>query len=270
VIPRIRPALTTLSAILLIVVLSAAGCVSADTKAAVIPSPITTATLAPTITPTATATPTSTSTPTATLSPTPSPTLTQTPIPTPYGCLRPPDDYTQVVERGEYIVNQRTLAMLEHAQELYGGSHDLVKAITQGSYHPGVDASFGTHDGGGVVDLAVRDLEDWHHILYEDMDAIILALRRAGFAAWVREQDSLYEGSPIHIHAVAVGDAELSEAAERQLTGPEGYFRGYDGLPVDPPQPDPHGGPIVCPWMEAMGYRDLRMAAAPTLSTDSE
>jgi hypothetical protein len=255
----LRIALALLASALL-----AGGCVSEDAKAAITHPTAVTGSPSPIATMTATTTPTSTSTPTVTPSPTPSPTPTQIPVPTPYGCLRPPDDYTQVVERGEYIVNQRTLAMLEHAQELYGGSHDLVKAITQGSYHPGMEASFGTHDGGGVVDLAVRDLEDWHHILYEDMDAIILALRRAGFAAWLREQDSLYEGSPIHIHAVAVGDVELSEAAERQLAGPEGYFRGYDGLPVDPPQPDPHGGPIVCPWMEAMGYRDLRLAAAPT------
>jgi hypothetical protein len=261
----LRSALALLAAALL-----AAGCVSEDAKAAITHPTTVTGSPSPTATMTATASQTPLPTPTVTPSPTPSPTPTQTPVPTPYGCLRPPDDYTQVVERGEYIVNQRTLAMLEHAQELYGGTHDLVKAITQGSYHPGVDASFGTHDGGGVIDLAVRDLQDWHHILYEDMDAIILALRQAGFAAWVREQDSLYEGSPIHIHAVAVGDAELSEAAERQLMGPEGYFRGYDGLPVDPPQADPHGGPIVCPWMEAMGYRDLRMAAAPTLSIDSE
>jgi hypothetical protein len=251
---------------LLAAALLAAGCISEDAKAAVTHPTAVIGSPSPSATMTATASQTPLPSPTAT----PSPTPTQTPTPTPYGCLRPPDDYTRVTVRDEYIVNQRTLAMLEHAQALYGGSHDLVKAITQGSYHPGLDASFGTHDGGGVIDLSVRDLQDWHHILYEDMDAIILALRQAGFAAWVREQDSLYEGSPIHIHAVAVGDAELSEAAERQLAGPEGYFRGYDGLPVDPPQPDPHGGPIVCPWMEALGYRDLRMAATPTPSPDSE
>ena len=52
------------------------------------------------------------------------------PTATPYGCLRPPDDYTLVVIRDEYELNQRTLAMLEHAQTLYDGSHDFVKAIT--------------------------------------------------------------------------------------------------------------------------------------------
>jgi hypothetical protein len=182
------------------------------------------------------------------------------PQPTPYGCLEPSDDYTRVEVNG-YEISQRTLSMLEHAQDLYGGDHDLVQAITQGSYHPGVEASFGTHDGGGAVDLAVRDLEDWHTILTDDLDAIILALRQAGFAAWVREEGDLYEDSPIHIHAIAMGDADLSDAAREQLAGPAGYFRGYDGLPVDPPQPDRHDGPVVCPWMLRLGYRDLRMTA---------
>jgi hypothetical protein len=199
--------------------------------------------------------------PQATATASPSPTLTPSPsateTPTPYGCERPLDDYTVMTLPGEYQLNQRTIWMLEHAQALYGGSHDLIKAITQGSYNPGVDASFGTHDGGGAVDLSLRDLNDWNHILMEDAETIILGLRRAGFAAWVRATDALYPGSPLHIHAVAIGDAELSPAAQSQLVGPEGYFRGMNGLP-DNTQPDPHGGPILCPWMVEMGYSDLR------------
>jgi hypothetical protein len=33
-----------------------------------------------------------------------------------------------------------------------------------------------------------------------------------------------------------------------------------DDLPpeYDGPHPDPHGGPVVCPWMVEMGYTDLR------------
>jgi hypothetical protein len=206
----------------------------------------------PSATPTA-AIPTITPTPT-----TPVPSATSIPTATPYGCLRPPEDYTIVIIRDEYQLNQRTLAMLEHAQTLYGGSHDFVKAITQGSYSPGLDASFGTHDGGGAVDLSVRDLNNWHNIIYDEFDAIILALRQAGFAAWVRDTDELYAGSPLHIHAIAIGDRDLSEAAQLQLTGPAGYFRGYNGLPEDPPLPDGWGEPVICPWMLDMGYADLR------------
>jgi hypothetical protein len=164
---------------------------------------------------------------------------------------------TRVALPGGYVLNQRTVSMLEQAQTLYGGTHDLLLAVTQGSYHTGVDASFGTHDGGGAVDLSLRDLQNFHHILTEEEDVLILALREAGFAAWVREQGVLYPDSPIHIHAIAVGDPELSPAAEDQLTGTVGYFRGMNGLP-DTPLPDAHGGPIVCPWMEALGYHDLR------------
>jgi hypothetical protein len=154
-------------------------------------------------------------------------------------------------------LNRRTVSMLEHAQVLYGGTHDFMLAVTQGSYSIGVDASFGTHDGGGAVDLSIRDLTNWSHVLYEEVEQIINSLRHAGFAAWLRDTDSLYPGSPVHIHAIAVGDAELSEAAQSQLTGPEGYFRGHNGLPEDT-QPDAHGGPILCPWMVEMGYKDLR------------
>lgn len=199
--------------------------------------------------PTATGTPTSTPTPAPTATPTP----TAEPTPTPFGCVAPPEDYTRVEVYGSTI-SRRTEAMLEHAQALYGGEHDFVLAITQGSHNPGVSASFGTHDGGGAVDIAVRDLTNWHNVLYDDLDAMIDALRRAGFAAWVRYEGDLYPDSPIHIHAIAIGDADLSAAARLQLDGPAGYFLGYDGLPVDPPQADRHGGPILCPWMLSAGY----------------
>jgi hypothetical protein len=156
------------------------------------------------------------------------------------------------------ILNQRTIWMLQQAQNLYGGSHPFMQAITQGSYTAGESASFGTHDGGGAVDLSARQIGNYSNILYDDLPAIILALRRAGFAAWVREAGDLYANSPIHIHAIAVGDPELSQAAQDQLTGAAGYFRGFNGLPVDPPIPDKWGEPVLCDWMIQMGYSDLR------------
>jgi hypothetical protein len=193
------------------------------------------------------------------------PTATQIPptdIPqlsaTPAGCQRPPDDMTRVRIADGIILNQRTISMLETAQALYGGDHVFLYAITQGSYNTSEPASFGTHDGGGAVDLSVRNLSNWNHILYEEFPIIILALRQAGFAAWVRDTGDLYADSPIHIHAIAVGDPDLSEAAKQQLTGVEGYFRGFNGLPVDPPIADNYGGPYICPWMQEMGYSDLR------------
>jgi hypothetical protein len=159
------------------------------------------------------------------------------------------------------ILNQRTLAMLSHAQGLYGGEIELTGyAITQGSYTEAVSASFGTHAGGGAVDLSVLR-RGTYTVLWDDLEPLIRALRAAGFAAWVREYGELYPDSPIHIHAIAIGDPELSPAAEEQLTGEAGYFRGYSGLPVatyGTPTPDRYGGPVLCQWMIDLGYQDLR------------
>ena len=209
----------------------------------------------------------STFTPSSTLTATPIPlTLTATAPPTitstpePYGCLKPPDDYARVEVNG-WTLNQRTLAMLAHAQGLYGGELELTgHAITQGSYNSSVEASFGTHLGGGAVDLSVLR-SGTYTVLWDDIEPVIHTLRAAGFAAWLREYGELYPDSPIHIHAIAIGDRELSSAAQEQLTGEAGYVRGFSGLPVSmygPPTTDRYGGPVICQWMIDMGYRDLR------------
>jgi len=196
--------------------------------------------------------------PTLTLTPTAIPTSTSTPEPP--GCQKPSDDYTRV-NINAATLNQRTLTMLVHAQELYGGEQEITGyAITQGSYTDGESASFGTHSGGGAVDLSILR-RGTYTVLWDDVMPLLHALRTAGFAAWLREYGELYADSPIHIHAIAIGDAELSPAAQEQLTGAAGYFRGFSGLPVDAsgiPTPDRYGGPILCQWMIDLGYRDLR------------
>ncbi|HSL28967.1 MAG TPA: hypothetical protein VK900_07195 [Anaerolineales bacterium] len=197
---------------------------------------------------------------TATQTPTPSAIPSATSTPEPLGCQKPPEDYTRLEINGQSI-NRRTLAMLEHAQALYGGEIELTGyAITQGSYTESVAASFGTHAGGGAVDISVLR-RGTYAILWDDIGPVLSALRLAGFAAWLREYGELHADSPIHIHAIAIGDQELSPAAEEQLTGEAGYFRGYSGLPVamyGAPTPDRYGGPIICQWMIELGYTDLR------------
>ncbi len=189
-----------------------------------------------------------------------SPSPTATPFVELTGCQQPPDTYTRMIVNGAKL-DYRTVWMLRHAQNLYRGAIDSAGwVITQGSYNPGgVAASFGTHDGGGAVDLSVINPRNGQ-VLRDELPDAIRALRITGFAAWVREPSELYSGSPIHIHAIAIGDAELSQAAQDQLTGTFGYFRGYNGLPQknNMPIPDRHGGPILCQWMIDMGYRDLR------------
>ncbi len=202
--------------------------------------------------------------PTATLTPLPS----LAPIPSKYvepaGCHKPEEDYTILTVNGVWL-NQRTYSMLRHTADLYQGEIDVLGyAITQGSYTQQVDASFGTHAGGGAVDLSVMR-KNTYTILWDEIPPLIHALRVAGFAAWLRDKDELYPGSPIHIHAIAIGDRDLSKAAFEQLTGEYGYFRGYSGLPPGHggPSPDRFGGPILCGWMIEAGYRDLRPTPTP-------
>ncbi|MDO9087084.1 MAG: hypothetical protein Q7U53_12830 [Anaerolineaceae bacterium] len=212
---------------------------------------------------TQTSTPTITATSTVPVLPTKTPTVSNTPTPAfiePDNCLEPQENYDLVVINGMYI-NQRTFSMLEHAQSIYGGEIELTGYhLTQGSYTNQISASFGTHNGGGAVDISVIQY-GIYQVLYDDIEPLINALRTAGFAAWLRNFDQLYPGSPIHIHAIAIGDRDLSGPAEEQLTGEFGYFRGFNGIPQDngsTPIPDEHGGPILCQWMLDMGYSDLR------------
>ena len=228
-----------------------AGCLRSPQTATAVPY---TLTPSPTLTPIP-ATATATQTPTATLVPSP------TSTPEPLGCQKPSEDYTRLEVDNSETINQRTLAMLAHAQELYGGEIELTGyAITQGSYSDAVSASFGTHAGGGAIDLSVMR-QGTYTVLWDDIEPLLRALRVAGFAAWLREYGELHPDSPIHIHAIAIGDRELSAAAQEQLTGEAGYFRGYSGLPVatyGAPTPDRYGGPIICQWMIELGYQDLR------------
>ena len=177
-----------------------------------------------------------------------------------FGCLRPPDDHSCLLINGHWL-SQRTLFKLQHVYNLYGGAIDITeRAITQGHYNDLEPLSFGTHTGGGVVDISVIDATTWK-VLYEEIELLILAIRRAGFAAWLRDFDELNPGYPIHIHAVAVGDRDLSKAAQEQLTGQYGYFRGYSGLLQESGNPvaSTIGELIICSWMLELGYQDLRL-----------
>lgn len=179
-------------------------------------------------------------------------------------CREPSENY-EIISINDYLLNIRTYEMLEYAAELYQGAVDITHhAITQGSYTNAVEESFGTHAGGGAVDLSVM-AHGTYDILYEEIEPLIRALRLAGFAAWFRDFNDLYEGSPVHIHAIAIGDKDLSPAARAQLISSYGYFQGFDGLPPENGKlnKDPHGGPIICPWMLTLGYPDSIFTPSP-------
>ncbi|MQY05878.1 peptidoglycan-binding protein [Actinomadura macrotermitis] len=120
------------------------------------------------------------------------------------------------VPAGGVVIDTRTRSMLAEAKRLFG--RDLV--LDQGSYNPGGDpTSAGTHDGGGVVDVSVKGMNAATRV------AAARALRRAGFAAWVR---SPRQGAwPWHIHAVAISDTDLSTQAQHQVGD---YYLGQNGL----------------------------------------
>ena len=172
-------------------------------------------------------------------------------------CQEPEEDYSIITVNG-FLLNRRTYLMLQHAAEIYAGEIEITGyAITQGSFHDNGAASFGTHLGGGAVDLSVMR-KGTYTILYAEIPTLVNALRIAGFAAWFRELNELFPGSPTHIHAIAIGDKQLSQAAREQLFGESGYFRGFSGIPVigGTPTPDRFGGPILCLWMREAGYQD--------------
>ncbi|NJC70715.1 peptidoglycan-binding protein [Planosporangium thailandense] len=120
------------------------------------------------------------------------------------------------VQRDGYVVDARTQAMLTEAERLLG----FRLVLQQGSYNPGGDpTSAGTHDGGGVVDVAVTGMSA------ATRTAVARALRQVGFAAWVRDPS---QGDwPWHIHAAAINDTDLSSQAQHQ-TGD--YYLGLNGL----------------------------------------
>ncbi|MBI9042969.1 MAG: LysM peptidoglycan-binding domain-containing protein [Anaerolineaceae bacterium] len=205
----------------------------------------------------ASATPTETKQVTSTIktSPTSTATLILPDFYEPAGCRPPTDDYTLYNTEG-WVLNQRTLEMLNHADKLYDGEIDITgHAITQGSFSYNSSGSFGTHTGGGAIDFTVMR-RGTYQILYNEIEPLLKALRTAGFAAWYRDLNELYDGSPVHIHAIAIGDAQLSEQAKLQLNGLYGYFQGFNGLPEEygDPQIDTYGSPVLCEWMRNLGY----------------
>jgi peptidoglycan hydrolase-like protein with peptidoglycan-binding domain len=124
-----------------------------------------------------------------------------------------------------YPFNTRTVAMLTEARRLTG----LTLLVEQGSYSPGEDpTSAGTHDGGGAVDLNAEALTTTQRT------ALVTALRRTGFAAWLRTPS---QGNwPLHIHGIAINDTDLSTAAQKQVGQ---YHLGRNGLANNGPDDGP-------------------------------
>ncbi|NGN64159.1 hypothetical protein G5C51_09610 [Streptomyces sp. A7024] len=132
------------------------------------------------------------------------------------------------VKFGSVTLNRRSICMLREAERIGG----FKLRIVQGSFNRGaVPASAGTHDGGGAMDVSVRGLTR------EQIRHRVVSLRKAGWAAW-RRTSPPFNGP--HIHAIAVGDPDLSAGAKRQVTD---YKNHKNGLAGHGPDPDPRVDP---------------------------
>lgn len=130
-----------------------------------------------------------------------------------------PRPYDRTTYDGK-TVDWLTRAALEDTAKRLG--YDLT--VVQGSYNTGgVSASAGTHDGGGVIDLAPAD---WQRKVAE--------MRRTGFAAWHRPAIAGLWSE--HIHCVLIGNRKLAPAAKAQVAE---YLRGEDGLADHRPDDGP-------------------------------
>jgi hypothetical protein len=135
------------------------------------------------------------------------------------------NDPYELVKHDGKTVDRITHEALKVAERRLG--YELT--ITQGSYSKSVEQSAGTHDGGGVVDLAPFEA-----------DRKVRELRKIGFAAWRRLPS---EGDwPEHVHAVLIGNKKLSPAALHQVTA---YRNGRNGLKSN--LPDRHWRPNPIP-----------------------
>jgi hypothetical protein len=103
--------------------------------------------------------------------------------------------------------------------------------LSQGSWSNAA-TSAGTHSGGGALD--VRASKGGNAFTRTQLDEIQLELRRIGFAAWVRDPS---QGDwPYHVHAIAIGDRDMSDAAAAQVVA---YKNGRDGLAGNGPDYGP-------------------------------
>lgn len=131
---------------------------------------------------------------------------------------------TKVQWRGKTF-DKRTRDMLVELQRLNG---PIYIHPSQGSYNKGgVSASAGTHDGGGAVDISVRDMN------HEQIEETVKNGRVVGFAMWHRKAIPGVWGE--HIHGIAIGAPDLPALAKAQI---EDYRKGKDGLAGHHSDPD--------------------------------
>jgi hypothetical protein len=113
--------------------------------------------------------------------------------------------------------DQNTYEKLVELDKLVGPYVSI--APTQGSYSSGVEASAGTHAGGGACDLSVANLSAFQ------IDLVVFLARRLGLAAWHRSPSEGPWGA--HIHLINKDAPDLSSGAKNQV---KAYLKKLSGL----------------------------------------
>ncbi|HEY5845404.1 MAG TPA: hypothetical protein VIT42_01320 [Microlunatus sp.] len=125
------------------------------------------------------------------------------------------------VKFGGKTVDRRTAAMLTEAERLANVEDPSIGKfnLTQGSFSHSVGASAGTHDGPGAFDMYTRSYSS------DQKETIGLALRKVGFASWLRRES---QGPwDEHWHGIAIGTKGLPSVAAGQV---KSYLDGGNGL----------------------------------------
>ncbi|WP_372789689.1 peptidoglycan-binding protein [Paraconexibacter sp.] len=123
---------------------------------------------------------------------------------------------------GNDVVNKRTQSMFLEAQKNMksNGKKGWDMTIVQGGYCGAAcaDASAGTHNGGGTIDIRTWDTDS------KGVSNRVAALKRVGFAAWYRPW-----GDNAHIHAVAINDYQMTWEIHGDGTAPDPIVGSYGG-----------------------------------------
>jgi hypothetical protein len=124
-------------------------------------------------------------------------------------------------------VNARSMANLGEIERLTGFKLTVIKGQKIAT---GKDASAGTHDGYGVVDLRANGFSNLNR------EVILKAARATGNAGWLRTVAQGFDAA--HFHLILMGDPDLSPSARQQVTA---YRQGKNGLKNDGPDDGPEG-----------------------------
>lgn len=140
------------------------------------------------------------------------------------------------------VFDTQTVAMLQEAERISG-----IRIVpTQGSYNTSIGASAGTHSGPGAFDASVRGLTR------TQQDRLTSALRKVGFASWLRLPA---DGLSPHIHGIANGMSGLPGVAYRQTVS---YKNKRNGLANNGPDRQAYLGVPYRTWAD---YKRLKAAA---------